>query len=520
LKRKRLDPELRKLIDAALAGDMTDAEQDRLDARLREDDAALEAFLDYCQLETDLFFHVRATLAGRRFLADARFDESGAEAAGGMVDRSLNRKRATLPQTGWSWYLLDRKWWLSLAVALVLGAFAWWVSSSWYVIPAERQPQPIAAYIGGQGVEWLDDEAPAVGHQFVEGESAYLKKGEARISMANGAELVLWGPCFVTLATADRVQLEEGVVTAQVAEWGRGFTVKTEALQAVDLGTKFAVSASSLGAAEAHVLDGQVRIQPASTAVTDRRSLLLSGGEAIRVESQRHLATRLAANRERYDADLGDRPPFKPIQIFNTGRDLEPGDEDPHWRVTAGPQSQLIDGPEFAVVAAADGRYLANDRARSQWISLTNPVRPGCSPRSQFTFETMFDLTGYDLSTVMIAAQVIADNGVRAVRINGQPVAIKPWELNEKQQYFNKFQVVEIKERFVPGVNRIEFDVWNGVDQYAPEAPNPMSLRVEWQAFGRLTQPARADAKPLSLPATAGSRDGDVPEDGAKGRTA
>ena len=54
---------------------MTPADERRLDERLREDDAALATFLDYCQLETDLFFQVRATLAGRRFLADLQLDD-------------------------------------------------------------------------------------------------------------------------------------------------------------------------------------------------------------------------------------------------------------------------------------------------------------------------------------------------------------------------------------------------------------------------------------------------------------
>ena len=36
-------------------------------------------YLKYCQLETDLLFHVRATLAGRRFLSDMRLDESPVE---------------------------------------------------------------------------------------------------------------------------------------------------------------------------------------------------------------------------------------------------------------------------------------------------------------------------------------------------------------------------------------------------------------------------------------------------------
>ena len=39
--RKRVDSDLRSLIDAALSGELTDAELRQLDARLREDDAAL-----------------------------------------------------------------------------------------------------------------------------------------------------------------------------------------------------------------------------------------------------------------------------------------------------------------------------------------------------------------------------------------------------------------------------------------------------------------------------------------------
>jgi hypothetical protein len=381
---------------------------------------------------------------------------------------------------------------LAAAVAIV-GLFSWW-STSWGEIHAERQPQPIARYDGGQEAEWLGEAGPITGHNFVEGDSVYLIKGSARISMSSGAELMLRAPCFITLSSADSVQLEEGVVTAQVAEWGRGFTVSTEALSVVDLGTKFAVSAGADGVAEAHVLDGQVRIKPLATATADRRSLLLSGGEAIRVESLHNSAKRLAADRQRYDAEMGDQLPFRPIAIQNTGMALVEGDEDSNWRVTAGPKSILSNGPQFAVVAKADGRYLGNDANRSQWISVSNPVRPGIEPNSLCTFETTFDLTGYELSTVMVAAQVLADNGVRAVRINGQPVAMKAWELNERDQTFNKFQVVEIKEGFVAGANKVEFDVWNGVDRYKPADPNPMALRVEWQAYGRPIQLAAGTA--------------------------
>jgi hypothetical protein len=377
-----------------------------------------------------------------------------------------------------------------------MSACVWQSYSYWGEIPAERQPQPIARLAESDGASWLGDDGPKSGHEFVEGDSVYLTKGRARISMSSGAEVVLRAPCFVTLSAANRVDLEEGIVTAQVAEWGHGFTVATNAMNVVDLGTKFAVAASAHGVSEAHVLDGQVRIQPLSTVSENRRSMLLSGGEAYRVEAERKVAMRLKADPARYDAEMGDLPPFKPIAIHNTGKGLVAGDEDPHWRITAGPICAAYDGPQFAVVCEADRRYLANDIARSQWISVANPPRPGVPPATLFTFETSFDLTGYDPSTVTVAAQVIADNGVRAVRVNGQPISLAAWNLNERDQYFNRFMVVEIREHLRPGKNRVEFDVWNGVDRYAPEAANPVAIRVEWQAFGR---PAQAPAGTLAL---------------------
>jgi hypothetical protein len=492
--RKDIDPTVEELIQAALSDRLTDEEQRQLEQLLNEDDVVLAAYLDYCQLETDLYFRIRATLAGRRAISDLCLDDATPPPV-----ELADPRAAKLAADEQRFFGLDRRTLSALAAVLVLGLFAWWVSSYWGEIRPLRQPQPIACLTEQDDAQWLGDMAPAVGHSFVEGDSVYLTKGRARISMSSGAEMVLRGPCFVTLATADRVQLEEGVVTTQVAEWGRGFTVLTEALQVVDLGTKFAVSTNAAGVAEAHVLDGQVRIMPVSATVPDRRSLLLFGGEGIRVESGRRVATRIKADRALYDAKMGDQPPFKPIQVFNTGVGLVPGDEDPHWRVTAGPEGKHFHGPEFAVVCDADSRYLANDPGRSQWVSVSNPVRPGVPPSTLFTFETTFDLGGYNLSTVMVAAQLIADNGVRAVRVNGEPVPLKPWVLNERGQLFNRFVVVEIRDGFVAGKNRIEFDIWNGVDRYEPAGPNPLALRVEWQAFGRPLEMQLASA-PVARP--------------------
>jgi hypothetical protein len=329
------------------------------------------------------------------------------------------------------------------------------------------------------------------GDAFTEGDVVILESGEANVSMASGAEFVLKGPAELKFDTATHVELHRGLLTAHVAAWGSGFTVDTSAMRVVDLGTRFAISASA-DDVETHVLQGQVRVQPLASMVTGRRSVLLTQGEGIRVDSGADVPVRIAAQKERFPETTEKFWPFKPIDLWNTGIGLAEGDEDPHWRITAGPKGGSYDKPQFAVVCKPDDRYSANEPQRSQWLSFAKDVRPGGLPKSTFTFETTFDLTGFDPSTVMVATQILADNGVRAVRINGNSVPITPWEDNAFNQTFksDKFRMVKIREGFLAGKNKLEIDAWNGIyrNAGAENQPNPMSLRVEFQAYGRLTK--------------------------------
>jgi hypothetical protein len=52
--------ELRQLISAAISATASDDEMRTLDSALRNDDAALDLFLHYCQLEVDLKTHAKA----------------------------------------------------------------------------------------------------------------------------------------------------------------------------------------------------------------------------------------------------------------------------------------------------------------------------------------------------------------------------------------------------------------------------------------------------------------------------
>ncbi|TWT97633.1 FecR protein [Botrimarina colliarenosi] len=491
-----------ELIDSALADAMSEAGRKELEQLLLDSDEALAIYAQRCQFETALHFEIRSAAAMKR--VDAAI-------AGLATPHTTTAHETALSQDGLPASSADelrrreerdqgrrfRRTASYLIAATLLTGFGLWFAQHRTAIAAERQPQPIARLEALDNAEWFGEQL-AVGHRFVEGESVYLARGSARISMASGAEVQLRAPCFVSLEDAMLVCLEEGDLTAQVADWAHGFTVDTAALRVVDLGTKFAVSTNNLGVAEAHVLDGRVRVLPTVSNPDSPRSLLLSGGEALRIQSDSRVSTKLVADRDRFNVELSDLPPYKPIPLANTGKGLDLGDEDPHWRVVAGPgQSPSDFRPQYAVTCNADDRYLGNDPEHSQWISLSNPVRPGVPANSEFTFQTRFDLTGYDLRSIVLCAQVIADNGVKAVRINGQAVPFDSWFLNEKGQVFNRFHVINIAEGLKQGDNLVEFDVRNGVDHYESN-DNPLALRVEWCAYGRPSSNPYGAGQPLA----------------------
>ena len=451
---------------------LSSPQQHRLNELLESSDEACRALLLCGILDAELAVHARAEAAQDRALEAITTE---------FQPTSMQPERTPRP----IWRL---RWWAAAFGASLLAAAV-------FMFPkhreagsglAKRVPQPVGSLTSAPGAKF-SGKAPHVGDSFAEGETISLDEGEAHVSMACGAEFVVKAPAELLFDTAKHVELHRGVLTAHVAAWGSGFTVDTSAMRVVDLGTEFAISASQ-DDVETHVLRGQVRVQPLASSLSGRRSVLLTQGEGIRVDSGADRPVRIAAQKDRFPELSDIFRPFKPIVLSNSGIGLTEGDEDQHWRIIKGPKCANFNKPQFAVVCKPDERYSDNEPQRSQWLSFGKDVRPGGKAKSVYTFETKFDLAGFDPSTVMVAAQILADNGVRAMRINGTEVPMTPWDDNEPGQTFrsDRFRLVKIREGFVPGMNRLEVDVWNGVMVGSGTDPNPMSLRVEFQGFGRL----------------------------------
>jgi hypothetical protein len=348
-----------------------------------------------------------------------------------------------------------------------------------------RPPQPVACVTSVTDAKWASDGDYKVGSALKQNQQLELLSGSAQLSMACGADIVLQGACAINLVADDLVILEHGKVTAQAAKWATGFVIETEGLRITDLGTRFAVSAGRDGVAEAHVLEGEVLAEPMKEHRPKRSSMLLKSGEAIRVSLAQATVDLFAAQRAQFVDRLSKFRPFRPIPMWNTGIGQTVGHGDPHWRVTAGNQ-KFGPYPKPAVITPGDQSYLDNMPEASQWISVDGEVLPGIPPETVHTFETNFDLSGYDLETVRIVGLFLVDDGINELRINGRPVPFKRWVTTWDVYDFKSFHPIEISDGFVPGENIISLDVYNSPTHPAnpPDYPNPMGLRVEWQAFG------------------------------------
>ena len=176
-------------------------------------------------------------------------------------------------------------------------------------------------------------------------------------------------PCSIELATPNTLLLHEGLVCVQLANWTSGFTVATESVQILDLGKQFIVSADTKsGAVEAHAIDGKLRVQSKNAPIDKRYGLLVTQGEAVRIQPASGTPMRLKANGSLFDASLDDSRPYKPIEIYNTGRGLTPGDEDPHWRIVDSsehprPAPDHDRGVHAALPDAAPRRHAQRDHA-------------------------------------------------------------------------------------------------------------------------------------------------------------
>ena len=468
---------------------LTEGDNQEIEAFIKKHGSAGgELLLKVCSVHLELALQIRSSQVFERTMA--RISESLPPSKSDRKMSVLRSWPARLPKVDVRQMV---PWAIAASLLVVMTVQHTWQSSSPRVVQVAPVPvtrllrpsQPVANLVNVENAIWSDGVELAVGKTLVENQRLELLAGSAQISMASGADFVMQAPCTVTLTSDDYATLEKGKLTAQAAEWATGFVVEANDLLVTDLGTRFAVSADGDGIVEAHVLEGEVLAEPMRERRPKRSSMLLRTGQAIRVDGNRLSFDLIDAQRTKFIDDFSKFRPLRPIAIWNTGVGLDVGAEDLHWQVTSG-TAEFGPYPRPAIINDGDtGSYKDNKPEVSQWISVSAKAYPGVKPESTHTFETTFDLTGYDLDTVYLVGNFLVDDAINELRINGKPVKFERWETTWDVWDFQSFHPIEIVDGFVDGKNVISIDVYNSPSRpETPDSPNPTGLRVEWQAYG------------------------------------
>lgn len=169
------------------------------------------------------------------------------------------------------------------AIVLLAVGLATLVILNW---PSDPDPVPAAPVVVAtlsqvNGADWSSPQMADVlpGGALVQGRYD-LHAGFAEIQMNRGATVMLQAPCAFELLDDNTVLLDRGRLVANVPPSAKHFTVKTDAMDVVDLGTEFGVNASYTRTDTA-VFDGVVELHtPGSEESVEGAPTLTEGWQA------------------------------------------------------------------------------------------------------------------------------------------------------------------------------------------------------------------------------------------------
>lgn len=351
---------LAKVLDGRLGAD----EMARLREMLRDDDKAIDAYVEFMATDTLLQWHFGVTsvapgdsgapfgpslaqgsptAAASLVVADA-IDQSSGQALDGQEavqgfelppDESPEEPEPLIaPNIPMPPPLQPASrrpmWWLASAAAVVLVASLAAVlllrgrspeddlarrmpstapaplsplEASTVTPPATTRPVVVAVLGTSISAAWDDPSFQTTrGTPIVAGQRLGLKRGFAELSFKNGARVVVEGPAALEVESPLAISLESGRLAVNAPKTARGFTVRTPGANLVDLGTDFGVTIDDDGETEVQVFEGVV--QAASRAAAATRPSTLKAGDAGRVAKSSVTITPDAANPQAFVRSL------------------------------------------------------------------------------------------------------------------------------------------------------------------------------------------------------------------------
>jgi len=94
------------------------------------------------------------------------------------------------------------------------------------------------------------------------GDKVILNQGLVRLTFPSGVEAIVEGPSELELISDLSLRMNQGQAWFRVPEEGHGFTVDTDRVRVIDLGTEFGVWLDGSQNLQVHVAKGKVRVEP------------------------------------------------------------------------------------------------------------------------------------------------------------------------------------------------------------------------------------------------------------------
>lgn len=145
--------------------------------------------------------------------------------------------------------------WVALAAAAVLTIF------SILTLTEREKFEPVATLIEAENCRWDGSDLPTSEGSLLGAGTLALAEGMATLQFESGATVTLEAPTVLEVESAMRCRLIEGSVVADVPESAHGFTIDTEKMEVIDLGTRFGVTSTPVGGAHVFVFDGEVKVK-------------------------------------------------------------------------------------------------------------------------------------------------------------------------------------------------------------------------------------------------------------------
>ncbi len=282
--------ELYRLLNALREDIITDADFERLDSWITENDRACRLYVDYVKLWAELQgFQAAAMpddssasedawLSNEKNFAESQLWEilAAHEKAAEAIELAREEPQQELIQQ--VVYATRQKPKVSksmiftlISVAAVLLILIMYVN----FFPISRTIATLTETVHAQ---WADSDSPMeIGSRFKQEEMKYLKQGVIKMTFDSGAEVVLEAPSVIKLQDSDSMAIYSGRLYASVPKQATGFVVNTPSARIIDLGTEFGVDVDVADTVRAEVYKGRVAMQVGSDSAASNECVIGAG---------------------------------------------------------------------------------------------------------------------------------------------------------------------------------------------------------------------------------------------------